>query len=198
MRQVKEQINYFRFLFKLTKKIHIYIMSQSLTFTHLKEHLLWSAYAKMHEIEELRHVRGVNLPQVKKFTSEKEFDNIRAILHMYRERYSKTEIETRIVPRSHGDIQFVDLLTTALKILFKNIVKIESNFSEFEKKRILVIIFEELMELSRLYQLNLEDDWDAFVQKTSLDTLIEREACRVERADWVRIKEKFLNGKIDG
>jgi hypothetical protein len=67
-----------------------------------------------------------------------------------------------IKPTSMNEGDFLDLLANVMKIIYQNIAKIEGQNDEFFRKKGLVFILEELIQLSRLYILERENNWEHF------------------------------------
>ena len=55
--QLQTQINYFRYLFKLIKKINEYLKTTDAKILQLKNHLATLVFEKMTEVKELRYVQ---------------------------------------------------------------------------------------------------------------------------------------------
>ena len=89
------------------------------------------------------------------------------------------------------------MLTDAMRVIFRNIVRVESNDEEFQKKRALVVIFGDLLELSRVYPMNAEGNWVKFAANSRIEELLSNEKVVSGLEDWLKLKKRFVNGQIE-
>lgn len=83
-------------------------------------------------------------------------------------------------------------LTYALKLLYQNVAKIELNHEELNRKKALVFIVEDLIDLSRLYLLEREENWEKFHLKANIAVVLETSRPpTIDHAYWQAVKGRF-------
>lgn len=87
--QVQAQINYFRFVFKLFKKLKDILKTSDERIAEFKSSLLNLINNKMAEVKCLKFVHGATKSQIKEFVVTSEYSNLLNVLKKYKERYQK-------------------------------------------------------------------------------------------------------------
>ena len=80
----------------------------------------------------------------------------------YQKRYDKELIEAGIRQEWHSERQFMVLLTYLLNKLYAGIVKIESDEAKIRRKKGVITLIEDLVQLSHIFMLERHHKWEVF------------------------------------
>jgi hypothetical protein len=142
MLQVQSQVNFFRFLFKLLRKIHESLKTADSHISSLKGALLAHILSCLHQIGELKFIRGLKPTQLVTFKLTKSYNNIEKVLNSYKDRYVRETDKWGLQEREVSNEELERLLAYLMKVLFQNVRKAANDEAELNRKRTLVLILE--------------------------------------------------------
>lgn len=100
-------------------------------------------------------------------------------------RYWRDEVKAKVRGVCIGEEQLIELLCFMLRVLSQNIMRLETSEEEFERKKSLVTIVQDILSLYHLYIIERTHDWTTFHQHSGIQHALEPLPSSLDaRAHW--------------